>query len=62
LLWVLLAFHALNLTVRRFGILNHNTIHPELIRGSLDYLADLKAIKLIISKTTVAAASDVISA
>ena len=36
MLWVLLAFHALNLTVRRFGILNHNTIHPELIRDSID--------------------------
>ena len=30
-----LTFHALNWTVRRSGILNHNPIHPKLIRGSL---------------------------
>jgi hypothetical protein len=48
MLWVLLAFHALNLTVRRSGILNHNSIHSELIRGSLTYTYTETAMKYLI--------------
>jgi hypothetical protein len=49
MLWVLPAFHALNLTVRRIGILNHNPIHPELIRGSLaGYFARRKSIAVFL--------------